>query len=269
MPDIEFKCPHCQQVLVAPEEMAGQEGSCEGCRKILRVPVLPPPLPPRKIEPPPLPPPPPFTLELLRSLEWKRFEELVAALVQKKGNRTEVARTGFDGGIDIKVYSGGGGKPIAIIQCKAWNSYKVGVKPVRELFGVMAAEQIGRGYFVTTGEFTNEARSFAHGKSLKLIDGVDLIAKIGKLSNSQKRDIYNLATWGDYETPSCPSCGRKLVRRVSKKGKHPGEEFWGCPGYPRCRYMMKMRSGRVSSGRDPRKSNSEGIFDAFLDCLLG
>lgn len=29
MPDIELKCPHCEQALEAPEDMAGQEGICQ------------------------------------------------------------------------------------------------------------------------------------------------------------------------------------------------------------------------------------------------
>lgn len=36
--------------------------------------------------------------------------------------------------------------------------------------------------------------------------------------------------------PSCPRCGKPLVQRVARKGKNPGARFWGCSGFPACRY---------------------------------
>ena len=38
----------------------------------------------------------------------------------------------------------------------------------------------------------------------------------------------------------CPRCGKSLVLREAKKGAHVGEKFWGCSGYPKCRYIGKM-----------------------------
>ena len=35
--------------------------------------------------------------------------------------------------------------------------------------------------------------------------------------------------------PSCPKCGGEMVKRVSKKGKNSGNEFWGCKNFPKCR----------------------------------
>lgn len=32
------------------------------------------------------------------------------------------------------------------------------------------------------------------------------------------------------DMPECPECGKKMIKRQSKRG-----EFWGCPGYPDCR----------------------------------
>ena len=41
------------------------------------------------------------------------------------------------------------------------------------------------------------------------------------------------------EQPSekkCPKCGKPLVKRISKRGENKGQEFWGCSGFPYCRY---------------------------------
>jgi len=35
----------------------------------------------------------------------------------------------------------------------------------------------------------------------------------------------------------CPRCGSELVLRVAKRGANSGNEFYGCSGYPRCRYI--------------------------------
>lgn len=37
-------------------------------------------------------------------------------------------------------------------------------------------------------------------------------------------------------TPSCPQCGREMLRRSGKYG-----EFWGCPSYPACRGTRNIR----------------------------
>ena len=120
----------------------------------------------RKAEDMPEPPAKAFSSDLLNALEWRRFEQLVTWYFHKTGCSAERSRVGADGGVDIHVFKQGEQRPFAYVQCKAWHTYKVGVKPVRELFGVMAADGIGTGYFVTTGEFTAEAWEF---RSLKCV----------------------------------------------------------------------------------------------------
>ena len=34
--------------------------------------------------------------------------------------------------------------------------------------------------------------------------------------------------------PSCPKCGKPMLRRMQKKGQMQGREFWGCSDYPNC-----------------------------------
>ena len=40
---------------------------------------------------------------------------------------------------------------------------------------------------------------------------------------------------------TCPRCGAKLVLRTAKKGEHIGNQFWGCSGFPKCRYTEQIR----------------------------
>lgn len=181
-----------------------------------------------------------WTVGALRELEWKRFELVCARYYELAGFRTQVLRCGPDGGIDIRLFRADQAKPLAIVQCKAWNSGRVGVAPVRELLGVMTSEKIGRGIFATTSTFTEDARRFADANPIQLLDGPGLIDRIGGLPDAARHSLLCFAFEGDYATPTCPSCGVKTVSVQGGKGA-----FWGCPHYPRCktRFPMRKRAG--------------------------
>ena len=84
-------------------------------------------------------------------------------------------RSGPDGGVDLILKKD---DQLVLVQCKQWRSQKVGVKIVRELFGVMAASKASRGIIVTCGYFTQEAMDFASGKPIELIGGNALVELI-------------------------------------------------------------------------------------------
>ncbi len=39
----------------------------------------------------------------------------------------------------------------------------------------------------------------------------------------------------------CPKCGKELVLRTAKKGDNQGNQFWGCSGFPYCRYIEGIK----------------------------
>jgi predicted RNA-binding Zn-ribbon protein involved in translation (DUF1610 family) len=38
----------------------------------------------------------------------------------------------------------------------------------------------------------------------------------------------------------CPKCGSSMVVREAKKGQNIGKKFWGCSGFPKCRYIAEI-----------------------------
>ena len=38
--------------------------------------------------------------------------------------------------------------------------------------------------------------------------------------------------------PTCPVCGRPMIRRSIKRGSKAGRQFWGCSGYPECQATL-------------------------------
>lgn len=135
-----------------------------------------------------------WSLELLRRIESQQFEELTAAYFREETFRTETTRIGADEGIDIKLFSKGKTDLYAIVQCQACNSGKVGIKPVRELLGAMTHENVPRGIFVTTGEYTQDALDFAKQHPIILITGEMLINDIFSCSDDARTRLMNAAT---------------------------------------------------------------------------
>lgn len=176
-----------------------------------------------------------WSLELIKELEWKRFEDLGAAFYREKGIRAETTSLGADGGIDIKLYQDDSGKPTTIIQCKAWNS-QVGVKEIREFLGVMTHERISKGFYMTPGTYTHDAQETAKNNRITLITGEMLLMMIKRLSDTSQKKLLEMATAGDYKTPTCARCGVKMVKRNSNQGA-----FWGCKNYPRCKQRLNLR----------------------------
>jgi restriction system protein len=171
-----------------------------------------------------------WTLDALRAIEWKQFELLCGKYYEAAGFKIKTTPFGPDGGIDIKLFRADIDSPIALVQCKAWNGSQVGVATARELLGVMTSEKVSRGILVTTSTFSKDAVTFASANRIQLLDGIALVVRIRALPASAQEELLAFAFSGDYSTPSCPSCGIKMVMR---KGK--SNSFFGCVNYPRCR----------------------------------
>jgi restriction system protein len=195
------------------------------------------PLVPNRAASPRPEPPQAWCVEVFDLIEWRRFEHVVEALFAQAGFETRTQPCGADGGVDIWLHSKNrGGAAVSIVQCKHWTVWKVGVKPVRELRGVMAAHGIARGQFVTTSRYSTEARAFARDNGIMLHDARSLLELIASRDARQQQDLLRVAFYGEYWKPTCASCGIKLVERESHDG---GKPFWGCRHYPRCKTMMR------------------------------
>ena len=173
-----------------------------------------------------------WTPELLKQIEWRRFEELCAAYFQALGFRTDVVPAGAGGGVDINLYEQGAERASTLVQCQPWNAYRVGIKPVRGLLGAMASGNVGEGVMVTSGKFTQEARDFARKEKIKLVDGAELLVKFADLEPEKAVGLLRFATQGDFQTPTCPTCAVKMIPR---KSTTHGRKFWGCRNYPSCK----------------------------------
>lgn len=175
----------------------------------------------------------------LDGMSWREFELLVGEAFRLQGYRvTETGGGGADGGVDLVLTKG---SEKFLVQCKQWKAYKVGVDVVRELYGVMAAKGATGGFVVTSGRFTEDAKAFADGRNVQLVDGPKLFAMIKQAKQSltataqQPANRPQMGKQVALSEPACPQCGSSMVKRTARKGGNAGGEFWGCSKFPTCR----------------------------------
>jgi len=198
----------------------------------------------------------------LQKLDPYSFEMLCGSLYERMGWTARVTQRTGDGGIDAIVQRGQERK---VLQCKRLSGGKVGVGPVRDLFGVIQSENAAGGILLTTTGFTTGAVDWAAGKTIELIDAAALIALLrqyfpdsGSLPDAlvehqltQERITKRIQEIKDILNSPCPLCGKVMIIRKGKFG-----EFVGCSGYPACRHTRdieplserRRRRGRKSKG---------------------
>ncbi|MFM1908907.1 MAG: hypothetical protein RLZZ591_2584 [Pseudomonadota bacterium] len=175
-------------------------------------------------------------LDVFGHIEWRRFEALCEALFSKNGFETRAQSHGADGGVDIWLQNSSG-KVMAVVQCKHWQNKAVGVKELREFFGVMASNALTTGIFATSSTFTTDALAFAKHNGISPLDGAALLGLIDKRSAEEQQQLLDVAYEGEFWRPTCASCGIKLVKRNSSKA---GASFWGCTNFPRCKTRLHI-----------------------------
>jgi restriction system protein len=107
------------------------------------------------------------TLEEIRALSPKDFEELVADTYRAQGNTVQVVGGTGDHGIDLVVETKKGSY---LVQCKRYRG-KIGEPIVRDFYGVLRASDAQGGAIITSGTITDAARLWAEGKPIHMYDG--------------------------------------------------------------------------------------------------
>lgn len=181
------------------------------------------------------------------AMSWREFELLVGEAFRQRGYTVvEAGGGGPDGGVDLLLKQG---DERALVQCKHWKTFKVGLPVVREMLGAMTAKRASKGWVITSGRFTDDAKAFARKHGIRLVDGEALPALLDAASRAARAPeasqvAQGASGWrapeaepaqGPSAAPSCPVCQRTMVARVAGRGPRAGQQFWGCSGYPGCR----------------------------------
>ncbi|MFH0892485.1 MAG: restriction endonuclease [Candidatus Falkowbacteria bacterium] len=189
-------------------------------------------------------------LSRLRSMHPAEFEEYITDLYRRLGYKTEKVGRSHDHGIDVIADKDG---IRHYIQCKKYITSKVGEPEIRNFVGSLTGKLArGKGMFITTNIFTEEAEQWAKDQPIELIDGNELIRLI-KIASKEQGDLLvkeveseqsGIITAAINETSTvsneeniCSLCGGKLILRTARKGPNAGHQFYGCSNYPRCKFI--------------------------------
>ena len=190
---------------------------------------------------------------VIDGITWGEFERLIGETFRHRGySVTETGGRRADGGVDLVLTKE---NERFLVQCKHWRARNVGVRVIRELRGVITADQATGGYVVTSGVFTYEARRFAESCNIELIDGdrlESLIRELGRKGVEGPDSVRRRSSRPELADvpqgpPSCPECGSIMKMRTAKRGTYTGQPFWGCSRYPACRVTRPIPVGSESS----------------------
>ena len=100
--------------------------------------------------------------EIFWQLPARKFEEVVAEMLEKKGYSVSLTKFARDGGVDIFAAKKDGlGQYLYLVECKRYvPPNKVGVEIVRSLYGLLQAKKATACAIVTSSYFTNGAKEF-------------------------------------------------------------------------------------------------------------
>jgi Holliday junction resolvasome RuvABC ATP-dependent DNA helicase subunit len=108
----------------------------------------------------------------IHALTGHEFEYAVKVLLTEMGFEAELTEVTGDGGIDIiakldKPFVGGR----YLFQCKRYSDGNmVGASEVRDFYGAVMADRAIKGIFITTSDFTSQAKEFAAQSGLELVN---------------------------------------------------------------------------------------------------
>lgn len=170
----------------------------------------------------------------LNQLDWFQFEKLVEVAMARAGY--VVRRSGganADGGIDLTIERDGNQVGV---QCKHWKAWKPGVRQIREFVGALKDRGLDAGIFISTNPFTADARALAARQNVELWTKDEMTSLIDRTNAWEDSRVREMLYSGRKQ---CPKCEREMVLRKPKNGTNEWQHFWGCSGYPRCRFTMQ------------------------------
>jgi hypothetical protein len=187
-----------------------------------------------------------WSIRLIQEMEWKRFERLCLWYFLDKDVKATLVEKGTNGYIKLRLDHA---KEVNAIVKHKTALKDIGVKDIKSLLVLMAKMRVNRGFYMAAGSFSAEAKVFAKENNVTLISGGMLLTMLKRLKPMAQMRLLEMATEGDYKTPTCPACNIKMV---SLHGPHQDKYYWGCANKPKCKHIRPRREQRMIPRKEPR-----------------
>jgi restriction system protein len=108
------------------------------------------------------------TLKIVESMSWRDFSTALDESFRRDGFATKRLDSGA---ADLELTKAG---RTSLVNCKRWKAASTGIESLRDLDQLKEARDAYEGIYVAVGGFTDNARRYATGKKLRLLEGVEL-----------------------------------------------------------------------------------------------
>jgi restriction system protein len=128
-------------------------------------------------------------IQAIQELSWQEFKGLVAEAYRRTGYTIMESSTfTADPSVDLVIRKSAN---LYLVQCRYWQNRKLGLREAKNLFSLMHDKQASGVFLLTTGIFTNEARHYAAGRPINLVDGIELVELLGKVDRNPATELLN------------------------------------------------------------------------------
>lgn len=94
-----------------------------------------------------------------------------------------------------------------------------------------------KGTDLSDKEMLNLAQFYLDSNKSERSDYVKKYEKMAEVVDKQQKKILESV---QSEEKICPRCGCKLVLRTATRGANAGNKFYGCSGFPKCKYIENI-----------------------------
>ena len=117
-------------------------------------------------------------LQAIQELSWHDLKTQVSEAFRSRGYIImESSAFTADPSIDLVMRKSAN---LYLVQCRYWLNRKLGIREVKNLYSLMHDKHASGVFLLTTGIFSNEARHYAAGRPINLVDGIELVELLAK-----------------------------------------------------------------------------------------
>lgn len=129
-------------------------------------------------------------IKSIQDLSWTQFREITAEAYRQAGYLIlDNGPYAEDRNIDLVMRKSAN---LFLLQARYWCNRKIGLREVKKLFSLMHEKQASGVFLLTTGIFTIEARRYAVGRPITLVDGIQLVELLADIdiNNPPQRQTH-------------------------------------------------------------------------------
>jgi len=112
-------------------------------------------------------------LERIRAMPAEEFSRALEEAFRREGYGVE-RLTGAAADLELKK-----GWRVTFVAARRWKAMRAGIEPLRELDRLRRAREAQECVYVTAGEVSEQARTFAAEKNVRLLEGAELARLLG------------------------------------------------------------------------------------------